>query len=413
MRTSADRPASAHRRSAVTYGALVVLAGLNLRDPITSVSATLDAVGAQYDLTSVGTTMLSSLPVLLLAVGAPLAPVLERKLGSERSVLLLATLLALSVALRPVAPAALFLGTVVVGTSISGLSVLMPHLIREHLGRAAGLWSGVFSTSFGVSAAIGAGLTVPLVTQLDSLPLALASWSLLAIALALVASVVAHRAAGARRAASAAPADDSRQPFRATPLLWQVTGFFGCQALVFFAVIAWLPTLYVDRGTSAEHAAALLAWLSIAGLPASLLVSLVAGRLRRQHVLVALVGVGVVIGLAGVAWAPLELAPAFIAVLGFAQGAAFGLGVSLIVLKAQGDVAAFSAFAQGFGYAIAALGPFALGLLHAAEVPWTVAVGILIAVVAAQTAAGWAAGRRVVVAADPPAARLAHVGGRS
>ena len=390
-----ERAAAAGGRSIIAYGALVVAAGLNVRDPITSVSATLDAVGAHYGLTAVGTAVLSSLPVLLLAAGAPLGPALDRRLGTERSVLLLAVLLTVSVALRPIAPAALFLGTVVAGAAIAGLSVLMPQVIRERLGGRTGLWSGVFSTTFGLSAAAGAGLTVPLVALLGSLPLALAAWAVPALVLVVLAAATAHRAAQRPTRTPARP----RPPLRATPLLWQVTAFFGGQALVFFAVVAWLPTLYADRGATAEHAAGLLAWLSIAGLPASLAVSLAAGRMPRQHLLVVGVGVGTAIGLAGVAWAPIDLAPLFVAILGFAQGAAFGLGVSLIVLKAQGGVAAFSAFAQGFGYAIAALGPLALGILHSADVPWAWSIALLIAVVAAQTVGGWVAGRHVVAPA--------------
>ncbi|MFE6253747.1 MFS transporter [Agromyces sp. NPDC057865] len=383
-----------HRSTVVASAALVVAAGLNLRDPITSVSATLDAVSAHYGLSPAGAAVLSSLPVLLLAVGAPLGPLLDRRFGPERSVLVIAAALVLAVALRPMGTVALFAGTIVAGAAISGLSVLMPRVIHDRLGSRAGLWSGVFSTSFGVSAALGAGFTVPLVAAFGSLPLALAAWAVPALLVVAVAAIAVGRAG--RRTTMLATAGRPRHPLRAGRLLWQVTAFFGCQALVFFATAAWLPTLYVDRGATPEHAAALLAWLSLAGLPASLVVPVIAGRMPRQHVLVAIAAAGTLVGLAGVALAPVELAPVFTGVLGLAQGAAFGLGVALIVLKARSDVAAFSAFAQGFGYAFAALGPLVLGLLHAAAVPWVGAVGVLAAVVGGEAIAGWAAGRHVV-----------------
>ncbi|MFE5670139.1 MFS transporter [Agromyces sp. NPDC056523] len=399
MDRRADPRPHGHRSTVVASGALVVAAGLNLRDPITSVSATLDAVTAHYGLSPAGAAMLSSLPVLLLAAGAPLGPLLDRRFGPERSVLVIAAALVLAVALRPVGTLALFAGTIVAGAAISGLSVMMPRVIHDRLGTRAGLWSGVFSTSFGVSAALGAGLTVPLVAAVGSLPLALAAWAVPALLIVAVAGVAVARAG--RSAAPIATAPRPRHPLRSTPLLWQVTAFFGCQALVFFATAAWLPTLYVDRGATPEHAAALLAWLSVTGLPASLVVPVIAGRMPRQHVLIAVAAAGTLVGLAGVVLAPVALAPVFTGVLGLAQGAAFGLGVALIVLKAQGDVAAFSAFAQGFGYAFAALGPLVLGLLHAGAVPWVGAVGVLAAVVAGEAIAGWAAGRHVVVRSVP------------
>lgn len=376
-------------RDVLLYGALLIAAGLNVRDSITSVSATLGQIGDQYGLSPAGMAVLSSLPVLLLAVGAPLAPVLERRLGAERAILTLAIGLTVAIALRPLAPFALFAGTIVAGAAISGLSVLMPQVIRHRLHRYAGLWSGVFSTSFGVSAALGAGLTIPLLAVAGSLPVALAAWAIPALVLVALAAVAVRRAPQH----PLAPETPATRRVRISPLLWQVTAFFGGQALVFFAVVAWLPTVYADRGAAPADAAALLAWLSIGGLPASLLVSVAAGRMPRQHWLVALVGIGTAAGLAGVAWAPITFAPVVVAVLGFAQGAAFGLGVALIVLKAPGPVASFSAFAQGAGYALAAAGPLALGLLHAADVPWSSSITLLTIVVAAQTAAGWAAGR--------------------
>ena len=231
----------------------------------------------------------------------------------------------------------------------------------------------------------------PLIARTGSLPAALAAWSIPAVALAVLAAVVAQRGA-ARPQPVAEPGRSAR--IRPTPLWWQVTAFFGAQALVFFATVAWLPTLYADRGLAPDHAAGLLALASVAGLPASLGVSLVAARLRRQHLVVAIVSLGSAVAFAGVAWAPTSSAPMFVALLGFAQGAAFGLAVALIVLKANAGVpiAPFSAFAQGAGYAVAALGPMLLGLLRSAGASWSVAVAMLIGVVAVQAVAGWAAG---------------------
>lgn len=394
MDNKAGIPVNDPRRPAIGYALLVVAAGLNLRDPITSVAATLDSVSRQYALGTVEAAMLSSLPVLILAAGAPVAPLLERRIGPERTVLALAMLLVVSVALRPLDKPALFLGTVVGGAAISGLSVLMPQLIRDRLGGRIGLWTGVFTTSFGVSAALGAALTVPLVSLLGSLPLALAAWAAPAVVLSGVAAVVVR--SGPKRVTTPAVGRPGR--LRPSPLLWQLTGFFGAQAMVFFATTAWLPTLYTDRGLTPRRAALLLALAGFAGLPASLGISVLAARLRRQHTLVALVSAGSAVGLAGIAWAPASAAPAFVILLGAAQGAAFGLAVALIVLKTEPgvSVAQFSAFAQGAGYALAAMGPMLVGLLRSVRAPWSLTIGMLIVVVAAQAAAGWAAGRRVM-----------------
>lgn len=388
------------RAAAVASGALVVLAGLNLRDPITSVSAVLTPVADAYRLTPFAVSALSSLPVLMLAAGAPLAPVLERRLGVRRAVVALSALLVLALLVRPLAVPTLFAGTVLAGIAIAGLSVLIPQLVRDDLGSHAGLWSGLFSTSFGLSAALGAALVVPLLSSTGSLAVSLAVWAAPAAVLAAAALVAAatHRSAARNaEAGTAAPTgrDTSRGRFHVTAQVLQLTAFFGCQALVFFAVTAWLPTLFVDRGLDQGTAAGLLAVLSIAGLPASMLVSLLVARVRRQHLLVVGVSALSALGLAGVTWAPPAVAPVAAGVLGFAQGAAFGLAVALIVLRAPRGirVASFSAFVQGCGYAIAALGPLLLGTLRAAAMPWAIAVCVLLSVVTVQGVTGWLAAR--------------------
>ena len=113
---------------------------------------------------------------------------------------------------------------------------------------------------------------------------------------------------------------------------------------------------------------------------------------------------GTVIGLVGVVWAPAVLAPLFVVTLGFCQGATFGLAMALIVLKADPSrpVAPFSAFAQGVGFALAALGPVLVGLVRWAGLSWAYAGSVLIAVVVCQAIAGWTAGRSVVPTTSLP-----------
>ena len=149
-------------------------------------------------------------------------------------------------------------------------------------------------------------------------------------------------------------------------------------------------------GNPAQQAAVQLAWVSLAGLPASLIVLVAAGLVRRQHKLAILAVTGMLIGLAGVIFAPLELSTLFAGVLGLSLGASFGLGIALIVLKAEGDVTAFSAVTQGFGYVFAAIGPLAIGLLRGAGMPWAGAFGMLAVIVVVQLVTGCAAGRHIV-----------------
>ena len=43
-----------------------------------------------------------------------------------------------------------------------------------------------------------------------------------------------------------------------SPVAWAVTGFMGLQSLQAYALIGWIPTIYRDRGMSAEAGGAML-----------------------------------------------------------------------------------------------------------------------------------------------------------
>ena len=347
----------AQRRRVPAYGAVVVTAGLALRYPITSVSATLDAITAHYGLSPAGVAILSSLPVLMFAAGAPLAPALERRFGSEWSALVISVvLLVAALAVRPADRAVLFVGTAVAGLAISGFSVLVPHLVRERLeavsasgqasSRAA---SGERGSRRRPHPAAGPTHRDPCLSRWPRGPHQ-PSWS---------------RGSRDRPSPPLQTDDHGPVPNRAEAAVAHRDAAPARRLLRMpgppssFALTAWLPTILVDRGLGEAHAARMLAWLSIASLPASLGAPVIAARLQRQHVLVLAVGRR---------QSPDSPAPrgrrrrsprSSSRSSAWRRALRSGSLSRFIVLKAPADrpVASSSAIVQGFGYAIAALGP--------------------------------------------------------
>ena len=76
--------------------------------------------------------------------------------------------------------------------------------------------------------------------------------------------------------------------------------------------------------------------------------------------------------------------------------------VALVTLSLGVGLAAasLSAMAQGWGYLLAALGPLAVGLLHASTGGWDVPVTLLLVLCAVELGAGWLAARGRVL--PPP-----------
>lgn len=383
------------RRQGIAAGILILAIGLSARFPITVVSSLLGDIGVAYGLTPSGLAALSAIPVLLFGLSAPLAPPLVTRLGLSRSVSGLLGVVAIATLLRPLGTAALFAGTVVVGIGIALLSILAPQIIRVALARRGGFWTGVYTSSFGASAAIGAGLAVPILHLLgDDVAGALMAWTiplLIATGLALAFGPRLGPAGTQRGAAH----DGPRESILRAHGLWAVTGFFGCQALLYFSLTAWLPTIAIDRGMDPNQAGLLLAWMSIAGLPGALLAPTLATRRSLRTMLTVVVSVLAAAGLIGLAHGPVALAPLMVAMLGVALSSSFGLGVALIVFTAPStaQTSAFSAVGQGAGFAFAALGPLLLGPIAHAGVPWSAILTALVAIAIAELFFG-AAGSR-------------------
>jgi CP family cyanate transporter-like MFS transporter len=179
------------------------------------------------------------------------------------------------------------------------------------------------------------------------------------------------------------------------PLAWALLVGFAVSGVIAYTSFAWLPKLLVDvAGVTPAVAGVLLALFGFMGLPASLAVPLLVTRGNATRVLF---GVAVVAGLVGVAG--LLFVPSFATWLWVALFASapllFPLTLVLLGLRTrthEGAVA-LSSFVQSGGYAIAALFPVGIGLLHDATGSWTAPLVVLAAVIAAAIPAGVVAAR--------------------
>jgi CP family cyanate transporter-like MFS transporter len=76
--------------------------------------------------------------------------------------------------------------------------------------------------------------------------------------------------------------------------------------------------------------------------------------------------------------------------------AVFPVALTLIGLRARtsGGTAALSGFTQGVGYLIAAVGPFAVGVVHDVTESWTVPLILLTLLSIPQLITGWMVSKR-------------------
>lgn len=355
----------------------LVLVALNLRPALSSMAPVLGQVSEGLGLSAAAAGLLTTLPVLCLGLFAPLAPVLARRFGSERVILGILLTLALGIFLRSaLGIAGLFLGSLVAGASIGIIGVLLPGIVKRDFPQHAGALTGVYTMALCLGAAMAAGATVPLSHHFeDNWALGLGFWMVPALLAMLVWLPQARQGHGLHKVAYRV-----RGLWR-DPLAWQVTLYMGLQSSLAYIVFGWLPSILIGRGLSAVDAGLVLSGSVIVQLISSLSAPWLATRGRDQRLAIVVVMLVTLAGLFGCLYAPLDGLWGWAVLLGLGQGGTFALALTLIVLRSKdAHVAAnLSSMAQGVGYTLASMGPFAVGLVHDITGGWQ-AVGWIFAV---------------------------------
>ena len=369
----------------------IVLTGLNLRIAVASVPPILDELRHDLGLSATEAGLLTAAPVLCFGALAPVAPALARRIGAERVLLLALLPILVGVLWRAAGSTfALFAGTLLAGAGVAAANVIVPSVVKGRFARRVGAVTGAYVATLTAGAALAAGLTVPLERWLGW-EAALALWGLP------VAAAVAVVGAGVLRTGGSLTARGGVADVRGLlrdALAWQVTLYMGLQSLVFYAALAWLPSILRDNGYGASAAGTLLALFALGGIPASLAVPSLATRMRDQRVLAAGVTLLETSALVGLLVAP-GAAVAWVALFALGQGGAISLALTLMVLRAPDPRrgAELSGMAQAIGYSLAAAGPVAIGALFDWSGEWDLPLAALVAVTAPLLAVGWAAGR--------------------
>ena len=383
-------------------GASLVAIGFNLRLPIASLGPVLPEAVRASGMSPLAASLLTALPSLCFGLFSPLAPAFSRRIGAERTVLLMLVALTLGTMMRALAGVpALFSAQILACLGIAAINVLAPALMKRDFQGHTALMTGLFTMSLCVGAAISAGTTVPLQRWLGgSWSLALAAWALPALlTLALWAAVLPRRGEVVRHIAR------PRSLWR-DALAWQVTLFMGLQSALAYLVFGWLAPILRDRGLSPEAAGYLLS-LSILGQAAtSLIAPSIAARLRQQSGIAVFFSALALACLLACLFAPRNMLWLATILLGLSQGGLFSVALMLIVLRARDALVAaqLSAMAQGVGYLLASFGPLLAGLLHSMSGGWMLVAVWITAISAAMAWSGARAGRALYVGKTPASA---------
>lgn len=363
----------------------ITLVAFNLRPAITSVAAVLEELRSVLGLDPRAIPLLVALPVLAFGLSAPCGPWLARRVGPGRAIAVAMLVLAAALSVRVLGPVVMLPGTFLAGVAIMAASVLVPQVLRANRGTA---WStGLWTMGIGLGAALGAGLTQPLQHLFGgSVTWALAVWAIPALVGALLIQWHGEpgpspTGAGGMSPLTLAESEDPQEaggvprnncigilaplPLRKQTTAWAVTAFFGLQAMLYFSLTSSLAAFLIYKGMTPLAAAAFLGWFNVAGLPAGLLAPVLAGRRNLLAFMSSGLGILMAAVLLTMLAAPGDLQFVLVGLLGVAQGAGFGVAMTLIVIRSAGPLTAgkLSAMSQGIGFVLAAMGPIGAALL--------------------------------------------------
>ena len=377
--------------SAALVGALFVVA-LALRPQISAIGPLVPGLIEEFGPSHAFLGLLTAIPVLCMGIFALVGPSVAGWFGNRSGIAVSVAILVASGVVRALAPGAelVLLATVGVGIGTAVIGPILPMFVRDRMpGQMVGGTSSYASGTI-LGAALGAALAVPLATAFGGWRgalLAIAILSLLSIAVWLV--VVRPRrhpapdggagsdsAAASRRRRLELP----RLPLR-RPVAWAIGLLFALQSALFYGQTAWLASVYIERGWTAQNAALLAAAVNVASLVAIVAVPWGARRGLSRRVMLTAAAASSTIGLTGVAAAP---GPAFLwaALLGAGLGMTFTLLLTLPtdISEHPRDVGGAAALMFLVGYLLASIAPSALGAARDATGDFGASIWLLVGV---------------------------------
>lgn len=420
-------------RKSVAVVVVIVLIAINLRPPMAGIGPLFDQIQAATGISNLIGSLLTTLPIALIGLGAAFGYRLRRSLGERDGISLGVVFIAIAALLRGFwhSPAALLITALLAGIGIALVQVLMTSFAKRYFPRESSKVMAIYTTGIMAGAAAGAMLATPF-ANLWGWSGSLAAWALPAFAALLFWPFVTRNLDELEKRPSTdilasergkllhleeawgnSTSDDTgdlllelsaalpsgirsrcesrRMNFAGNLRAWQLMLYFGISTAAFTLVLAWLPPYYLELGKSEAFSGTMLGVLTLFEVASGFIVSASVHRFPDRRVplwiATALLAAGFVLLLT----APLSFAYLIVMCLGLGSGALFPLAliVALDHLTNADEAGALSDFVQGGGYLFASLAPVIGGLVRDSTSSLVIAWWVILALVALMFAMTW------------------------
>lgn len=375
----------------------IVFVSFNLRAPITSVGPVIDLIQLKYDLNSSMAGFITTLPLLAFAIISPFVAKLNHKFGHGLTMFFGLLLIILGELIRSYTDIyGLFIGTAFIGIGIAIGNVLIPSVIKHKFKKNVGNVLSIYITSMCIFAALGSGLSIPM-TEIWGWNTSLAIWTILTV-FTLLIWLPQLKKSGEYNNSDDLKIEEKMKSksIWKSPLAWWVTLYMGTQSLLFYTLIAWIPSILLYKNFDAHFAGMMLLLFQLISLPATLLVPAIADKIRHQKLIATIITliylVGMVIFLFAISKSSVIISMIF---LGLGMGGTISLAIGFISLRTPHakKAAELSGMSQSAGYLLAAIGPILIGFIYDLSKSWTIPILMLILLIILLIFFGLKAGR--------------------
>ncbi|HZZ05788.1 cyanate transporter [Paraburkholderia sp.] len=346
---------------------VIVVIGINLRPLLTSISPLMTTIRTATGLSFYGASLLTSLPVVAMGIGAFGAGALTRTIGETRGIALglLAIALACGARWATGSGAALLLTAALAGVGVAAIQALLPAVMKQRFNARVPLAMGVFSASIMGGGGLGASLSPWVSNAMGSWHAGLAVWAIPAL-IALICWLSLNLQSSAGAAAPPAPANPVALPLWRKRRAWTLGLYFGIVNGGYTTLVAWLPAFYQQRGVSVADSGSLLASMTGFQAASALLLPLAAASFRDRRPWLVLGLSAQLAGLLGLILWPDAAPLVWVGIAGAGLGGTFSLTlVTAMDHSADHRVAGrLVAFTQGVGFIVAAVAPVFAGIVR-------------------------------------------------
>ena len=361
----------------------IILLGMILRTPITSVGAIIGPLKNLLEINNTVAGLITTIPLIAFAIFSPFVAKISNKIGLEKTLYLAAIVTSIGLLLRfYINTSVFFVTTFIIGLGLTVGNVLLPGLAKKYFPENLGVMTGFYAVVMNVSASVAAGISYPILSsnvggEKFSTGLAVNIWLIVSILNIVIYAIITKNSKSER-------IEDKKsggKGYLRSIKMWSVMLSMGLQSALFYCSVSWFAEIMISKGFTPSEAGLLLSISQFAQFPSTFLVPVLAEKIKNKLIIPIFIAMGYVASLIGMIYIQgnFALMTIYIVLFALAGGGSFSYVMYLFSAKSKNEeeAADISGLAQAGGYWLAAIFPPLLGYVRDV-LNWDVAIYILI-----------------------------------